>query len=114
MGAQRGSLTSEGASKGLLGRREPGWKGVLNSKGPARRASGGPSGLPGERLGLQGACRKGILDPRGLPGGRLGPQRPANRGSKGEKWPILVTVSVSRGPRREPLCPEASENPENS
>ena len=75
-------------------------------------ASGGPSGLPGERLGLQGACREGVLGPRGLPGGRLGPQRPANRGSKGEKRPILVTVSVSRGPPREPgstPVPEASE-----
>ena len=60
VGAQRGSWTSEDASKGFLGRREPGPKGVLRSKGPAR------------------------------------------------------TVSVSSGPPREPLCPEASENPENS
>ena len=67
-------------------------EGVLGPRGLPGGASGGPSGLPGERLGLHGACREGVLGPRGLQGGRLEPQRPANSSSKGEKWPILVTV----------------------
>ena len=121
MGAQRGSWTSEGASKGFLGRREPGRKGVLRSKGPARRASKtkvacqesvlGSRGLAGRASWTPEACWEGVLGPRSLPGGRLGPQRPANRGSKVEKRRILVTVSVPRGPPREPLCPEAPEIP---
>ena len=97
VGAQRGSWTSEGASKGLLGRREPGRKGVLGSKGPARRASKtqvacresvlGSRGLAGRASWTPEACREGVLGPRGLPGGRLGPQRPAGRGVWGPKWP---------------------------
>ena len=57
VGAQRGSWTSEGVSKGFLGRREPGRKGVLRSKGPARRASK-----------TQVACRESVLGSRGLAG----------------------------------------------
>ena len=60
------------------------------------------------------------MGPRGLPGGRFGRQKTAwglrrrgGRGAQGEKWPILVTVSVSRGPPRGP-GPENSEDSEDS
>ena len=53
------------------------------------------------------------MGPRGPPGGSLGPQRPVNRGSKGEKWPILVTVSVSRGAAQGAIVPRRPRNLRN-
>ena len=88
VGAQRGSWTSEGAS----------W--VLRD-------------LPGERLKPKWPAGRVSWAPRDLPGGRLGPQKPVNRGSKGEKWPILVTVSVSRGPPRESCAPKSPKSPKS-
>ena len=74
-------------------------------------ASGGPSGLPGERLGLQGACREGVLGPRGLPEGRLGPQKACQEELQGRKVADPRNSQRVQGSAQGAVVPEAPENP---